>query len=165
MPKSNTGDKRRHRNFQMPLKFLPSLQIVAYATRNRQYCLRSVYLPRNPSVTQDSGAFQAVILIQGLVPWLAHREDRQLDARATPPKSAEPFMRQVFIGRSAELDRRHRAFERKLYVIRKARLRRDPHVRRSPAREYWYVASLSFKTLVYKGMLTDRSRSISIIPT
>ena len=29
--------------------------------------------------------------------------------------------------------------------------------RRSQAREYWYISSLSYKTLVYKGMLTDRA--------
>ena len=44
------------------------------------------------------------------------------------------------------------AFERKLYVIRK---RATNEIRRSgfPGSEYWYVSSLSYKTLVYKGML------------
>ncbi len=44
------------------------------------------------------------------------------------------------------------AFERKLYVIRK---RADSEIRTSTidGAEYWYVPSLSYKTLVYKGML------------
>ena len=47
------------------------------------------------------------------------------------------------------------AFERKLYVIRK---RAYTEIRTSTldGAEYWYIASLSYKTLVYKGMLTDR---------
>ena len=44
------------------------------------------------------------------------------------------------------------AFERKLFIIRK---RATNEIRRAgfPGSEYWYVASLSYKTLVYKGML------------
>jgi len=37
-------------------------------------------------------------------------------------------------------------------LVRKARLQRDSHLDHRWA-EYWYVASLSYKTLVYKGML------------
>jgi glutamate synthase (NADPH) large chain len=67
-------------------------------------------------------------------------------------RSCEPFMRQAFIGRGANAAD-DLAFERKLYVIRK---RAYSEIRTStlPGAEYWYVASLSMKTLVYKGMLT-----------
>ena len=44
------------------------------------------------------------------------------------------------------------AFERKLYVIRK-RAYNEIRASTMDGAEYWYVASLSFKTLVYKGML------------
>ena len=66
-------------------------------------------------------------------------------------KASEPFMRQVFIQRDAKLAD-EMAFERKLYIIRK---RATNEIRRAgfPGSEYWYVASLSHKTLVYKGML------------
>ncbi len=66
-------------------------------------------------------------------------------------KAAEPFIRQVFIGRNKKLSD-DMAFERKLYVIRK---RAVAAIRNSGVAggEYWYVPSLSFKTLVYKGML------------
>ncbi len=66
-------------------------------------------------------------------------------------KSSEPFMRQVFIQRNANLTD-DMVFERKLYIIRK---RATNEIRRAgfPGSEYWYVASLSYKTLVYKGML------------
>jgi glutamate synthase (ferredoxin) len=64
---------------------------------------------------------------------------------------SEPFMRQVFVQRgpdTADADE----FERKLYVIRK-RAYNEIRVSTIGGAEYWYVASLSHKTLVYKGML------------
>jgi glutamate synthase (ferredoxin) len=66
-------------------------------------------------------------------------------------KASEPFMRQVFIKRNPKLAD-DMTFERKLYIIRK---RATNEIRRAgfPGSEYWYVASLSFKTLIYKGML------------
>ena len=60
-------------------------------------------------------------------------------------------MRQVFIRRNPaitdELD-----FERKLYVIRK-RAYNEIRTSTMAGAEYWYVVSLSSRTIVYKGML------------
>ena len=66
-------------------------------------------------------------------------------------KSCEPFMRQVFIARNPEMSD-DLAFERRLYIIRK---RAYSEIRTSTMEgaASWYVASLSHKTLVYKGML------------
>ena len=64
--------------------------------------------------------------------------------------AAEPFMRQLFVGRAPECADQQE-FERKLYLIRK---RTVPEIRRSGLDSFWYVSSLSSKTLVYKGMLT-----------
>ena len=66
-------------------------------------------------------------------------------------KASEPFMRQVFIRRDPKLTD-DMAFERKLFVIRK-RATNEIRCAGFPGSEYWYVASLSQKTLVYKGML------------
>jgi glutamate synthase (ferredoxin) len=67
-------------------------------------------------------------------------------------KSCKPFIRQLFIGRQTAL-KDNMAFERKLYVIRK---RAEHAIRYSglAGGEYFYVPSLSYKTLIYKGMLT-----------
>ena len=65
-------------------------------------------------------------------------------------RAAEPFMRQLFIARGADCPDRL-SFERRLYLIRK---RSVNEIRRSGIDPYWYVASLSSRTLVYKGMLT-----------
>ena len=70
-------------------------------------------------------------------------------------KNAEPCMRQVFIGRNAAalIGNDALAFERKLYVIRK---RVEQYIRynnHNKQGHLFYVASLSSRTLVYKGML------------
>ncbi len=66
-------------------------------------------------------------------------------------KISEPIIRQVFVGRGPEIAD-EAAFERKLYVIRK---RAEKAVRSSNLvqKSMFYVCSLSYKTLVYKGML------------
>src|SRR3989442_7623016 len=66
-------------------------------------------------------------------------------------KASEPVIRQVFIGRGDDVPDED-AFERKLYVIRRLL---EKKVSRSaiPGRGYFYVPSLSYKTVVYKGML------------
>ncbi|MDP6502631.1 MAG: glutamate synthase subunit alpha, partial [Planctomycetota bacterium] len=65
-------------------------------------------------------------------------------------KRYEPFMRQVFIQRSDDLESAWR-FEQKLYVMRRII---EKALQDMPGGEFCYVPSLSYKTLVYKGMLT-----------
>lgn len=65
-------------------------------------------------------------------------------------KSAEPFVRQLFIGRSGALSD-DLAFERKLYVIRK---RSENAISELDGCGSFYASSLSSRTIVYKGMLT-----------
>jgi glutamate synthase (ferredoxin) len=64
-------------------------------------------------------------------------------------RASEPFMRQVFIGRGTACSH-EQAFERKLYVIRQ---RAAHEIRRAGVDPAWYMASLSGRTIVYKGML------------
>jgi glutamate synthase (ferredoxin) len=66
-------------------------------------------------------------------------------------RSCEPMIRQVFIGRSPAITD-PMAFERKLYVIRK-RAYNEIRTSTMDGAEYWYTASISHKTFVYKGML------------
>ncbi|MEQ9356614.1 glutamate synthase large subunit [Coleofasciculus chthonoplastes] len=65
-------------------------------------------------------------------------------------KLGEPFMQQVFLQRSPNLAD-DLSFERKLYVILK---RAEKEIRQSEVDPCWYIASLSCRTIVYKGMLT-----------
>ena len=62
---------------------------------------------------------------------------------------SEPFMRQAFIQRGAGCAD-EQAFERKLYIIRK---RAHAELRTAKSDDFWYCASLSCRTMIYKGML------------
>lgn len=66
-------------------------------------------------------------------------------------QSSEPVVRQVFIAKSAKT-KEGLPFERKLFVIRK---RAENQIRHAKIKggEFFYVSSLSCKTIVYKGML------------
>ncbi|MEK5324966.1 glutamate synthase large subunit [Aeribacillus sp. FSL M8-0254] len=61
-------------------------------------------------------------------------------------KESKPFIRQVFIGASDDIQD-ELTFERKLYVIRK-------QAERLVQNNEFYFASLSSRTIVYKGLLT-----------
>lgn len=67
-------------------------------------------------------------------------------------KACMPFIEQLFIGKAKDI-KDAAAFERKLYVIRK---RAENAIRYAEEKscEFFYFASLSSKTIVYKGMLT-----------
>ncbi len=67
-------------------------------------------------------------------------------------RASEPLMRQVFIGRNKKLVDAM-AFERKLYVIRKRAENAIRYSGKVRGGDFFYVSSLSSKTLVYKGML------------
>ena len=69
-------------------------------------------------------------------------------------KSYEPFVRQVFVGRGEGIED-DLAFERKLYVIRR-RAENAIRYARLPGGDFFYIPSLSCRTIIYKGMLTPR---------
>src|SRR5262249_37669666 len=68
-------------------------------------------------------------------------------------RKTEPVMRQIFIGRGPGLTD-DLAFERKLYIIRR---RIENAVKQSNINQkaMFYVPSLSYKTIIYKGMLNS----------
>ena len=66
--------------------------------------------------------------------------------------AGEPLMRQVFLARNPKLAD-DAAFERKLYVIRRRAENAIRYSGKVPGGEFFYVSSLSYKTVVYKGML------------
>ena len=150
---ANTGDGAGVL-IQMPHKFL--LEASRKARINLpeagQYGCGLVFMPRNATKRrkleeQLSHIVQSVGLT--LLGWRTVPTDNSMLGETA--LASEPFIRQVFIGRSPEVAD-DMAFERLLYVVRK---RAYSEIRTSTidGAEYWYVASLSHKTLVYKGML------------
>ena len=67
-------------------------------------------------------------------------------------RAVQPHISQLYVGRGTGVDD-DQAFERRLYVIRKV-LENRIHAALPGARGQFYVASLSHRTVVYKGMLT-----------
>ncbi len=76
-------------------------------------------------------------------------DNRSLGAAAM---ASQPFIRQVFIQRSADI-KDDMAFERKLFVIRKLAEKSIRFSGQDEGCDSFYMASLSYKTIVYKGML------------
>ena len=72
-------------------------------------------------------------------------------------RSVMPHISQLFIGKgpsASVLGLDEMAFERRLYVVRK-RAEKSLEGRNESSADYFYFASLSCKTIVYKGMFTS----------
>src|SRR5690606_11216987 len=117
-----------------------------------QYGTGIIFLPKNASKRRTlEETFAKIVQSEGLslLGW------RTVPTNNAPlgetAKSSEPFMRQVFISRDPSITD-DLAFERKLYVIRK-RCYNEIRMSSMDGAEYWYVCSLSSRTMVYKGML------------
>ena len=111
-----------------------------------------IFLPRNASKRRKlEERFEQIVQSEGqsVLGWrTVPTENKSLGETA---RASEPFVRQVIIGRNPALTD-ELAFERKLFVIRK---RAYSEIRTSTidGADFWYVPSLSCKTIVYKGML------------
>ena len=151
----NTGDGAGVL-FQTPHAFLAAAaaeQGIALP-RPWHYGVGMVFLPVDP---EQRRACEAVLeetvreMGQSVLGWrTVPTHDASLGATA---RSAEPVVRQVFVGRNDAIAG-DMAFERKLYVIRQV----AEHTVRAaalPGGESFYIASLSARTILYKGMLTS----------
>ncbi|HNC24238.1 MAG TPA: glutamate synthase large subunit [Opitutaceae bacterium] len=153
----NTGDGAGVL-LQMPHKFFHEAAKKARIALPApgQYGVGVIFLPRNPTVRRRiEEKFAQIVQSEGQVflGWRTVPTDNS--SLGETARSCEPSIRQVFIGRSASVSD-DMAFERKLYIIRK---RAYTEIRTSTmsGAEFWYVASMSCKTIVYKGMLlTDQ---------
>ena len=118
-----------------------------------EYGVGMVYLPPDGAQRAEcEKIFAAIVTEEGqrVLGWRdIPTKNASLGATA---KASEPFMRQVFIARNAKLAD-DLAFERKLYVIRKRAENAIRYSGKVKGGEYFYLSSLSFKTVVYKGML------------
>ena len=149
----NTGDGAGVL-LQMPHTFLADAAKRARITLPApgQYGCGLVFMPRNPTRRRTlEQKFAQIVQSEGqiLLGWRTVPTDNSMLGETA--KASEPFIRQVFIGRNPELDD-ELAFERKLYVIRK-RAYNDIRSSTIDGAEFWYLPSLSCRTLVYKGML------------
>ncbi len=118
-----------------------------------EYGVGMVYLPPDEARRRAcERRFEAIIEEEGqsVLGWRTVPTDGKSLGKTA--RSAEPLVRQIFIARDPKIGD-DMAFERKLYVIRK---RAENAIRYSGQVEggnYFYVSSLSYKTIIYKGML------------
>ena len=148
---TNTGDGAGIL-MQVPHKFLSKVTAELGITLPSagQYGVGNIFASPDPERRSHSRAmFEQIAAEEGqkVIGWRDIPTDN-ISLGATARKS-EPFMEQVFIARSADLPD-ELAFERKLYIIRK---RAHQAIRATEMDAWWYPASLSCRTLVYKGML------------
>jgi len=68
-------------------------------------------------------------------------------------RSEEPVVKQLFVGWGEEITS-ELEFERKLYIIRRRITKRVKYTAALLGSNYFYVSSLSARTMVYKGMVT-----------
>jgi glutamate synthase (ferredoxin) len=149
----NTGDGAGIL-MQIPHEFMKKtcLELGIDISAPGKYAVGMVFLPPEPSLRAECEKIFAKII---------HEEGQILLGWRTVPtcdvslgnsaKACKPYIRQVLIGRNPKI-KDDLAFERKLYLIRK---RAEKAIRYSGKNgfETFYVASLSSRTIVYKGML------------
>src|SRR4051812_1218666 len=118
-----------------------------------QYGVGMLFMPKDPAERETVKSALAKIIAeegQTLLGWRDIPTDNS--SLGETARAAEPFMMQVFIARNANL-KNDLAFERKLYVIRKVAEQRIRYGTTIAGGKWFYVSSLSCRTVVYKGML------------
>ncbi len=109
-----------------------------------------VFLPNNPVLrAKFERALEKAVMDEGqvLLGWRYMPTDHS--GLGKTAKNSMPFMRQIFIRRkyvNQGID-----FERRLYIIRR---QAEKAIAEAYPDETFYIASLSSRTIVYKGMLT-----------
>lgn len=115
-----------------------------------QYAAGMLFLPREPAIRLHcEGILERIIEEEGqkILGWRSVPVDNRNIGETA--KGTEPVIRQIFIGSSCKDDNE---FERKLYIIRK---RAENEGKKLVSRnfEYFYICSLSSRTIIYKGLL------------
>ncbi|MBK7974425.1 MAG: glutamate synthase large subunit [Deltaproteobacteria bacterium] len=117
-----------------------------------EYGAGLVFLPRLESSRRACmETFEAVIREEGqeFLGWRAVPTNNEVIGYVA--KEVEPVIVQIFVGRGKGM-KDAAAFERKLYVIRK-RMERWARESDLPEKSFFYVPSLSYRTMVYKGLM------------
>ncbi len=117
-----------------------------------QYGVGSIFLPQNPA---ERARCQAIVehMIRAEGQSMIACRDVPVNSESIGPmaRSVEPQIRQVFIGRNADIPDDN-AFERKLYVIRR-RIEKEVESLDLEQAGYFYIATFSCRTVIYKGLV------------
>ena len=99
---------------------------------------------------QCEGIVERIIREEGLTVLGWRDTPCEGDAIGREARATQPYIQQVFLGRPDGWDEDH--FERKLYVTRK-RIEHEIAAAEIEDRHFFYIPSLSSRTIVYKGLL------------
>ena len=123
--------------------------------KSGKYAVGNIFLPQKANEREKcKKIIEEVVSKEGqqFLGWRKVPTDSKKANVGPAAKECQPFMEQIFIGSSKNLDQD--AFERKLYLIRKIfsdRLRYNENLSQGLM---LYACSLSSRLIVYKGMLT-----------
>jgi glutamate synthase domain-containing protein 2/glutamate synthase domain-containing protein 1/glutamate synthase domain-containing protein 3 len=139
---------------QMPHKFMQGVanELGFELPEFGYYGVGVVFIPRDPEAYAESESIvERCIAEAGLETLGWRRVPTDNSTLGDRVKSIEPYVHQVFIKRSESCEDAE-AFERKMYVVRK---HAQSLVTASGVRgtEYFYIPSMSYKTISYKGQL------------
>jgi len=149
----NTGDgvgiliQKPHKFFERICK-----DIQIELPNDEDYGTGMVFLPIDKSQSKHCQKIFEQVILEEEQKFLGWRDVPTDDSLLGPTaKDGEPTFKQIFIGKNDSID--SKAFDRKLYVIRK---RVENLIWNSDMTEQnlFYIPSLSYRTFLYKGMLT-----------
>jgi glutamate synthase (NADPH) large chain len=150
---ANTGDGAGIL-IQVPHEFLVKevIQLGIHLPGPKRYGVGMIFLPADPMLRADfEKRFEAIVVEEGqtVLGWrTVPTNDSELGQKA---KDTQPVIRQIFIERNAQV-KDDLAFERKLYVIRRL-VEKAIRYGDLAGGDQFYVCSMSYKTLIYKGLL------------
>jgi glutamate synthase (NADPH/NADH) large chain len=116
-----------------------------------EYAVGMTFLPveKQPRLNCE-GVLERIIREEGLSTLGWRDTPVNGDAIGRVARASQPYIQQIFVARPADMD--EDAFERKLYFVRK---RAENEIAESEIedKEFFYIPSLSARTIVYKGLL------------
>jgi glutamate synthase (NADPH) large chain len=119
--------------------------------RPGEYAVGMIFFPvEKHQRLQCEGILERVVREEGLsvLGWRDTPVDG--DAIGRVARASQPYIQQMFVGRAPGMS--EDAFERKLYVVRK-RVEAEIAASDIEDKEFFYIPSLSCRTIVYKGLL------------
>ncbi len=117
-----------------------------------EYAVGMVFLPQDAADRNRCESLFSEFIAQEKAVLLGWRDvPVNNDGLGESVKSVEPVVRQIFIGRGADYADQD-FFERKLFVIRK-QVENAVRTSQMASARFFYIPSLSSRTVVYKGML------------
>ncbi|MGH6924729.1 MAG: glutamate synthase subunit alpha, partial [Propylenella sp.] len=118
-----------------------------------EYGVGYLFMPRDEAARRHyEEIVERVVAAEGqkFLGWRTVPTDNASLSQSPQIRASEPFHRQAFIGRGDKTERGD-AFERRLYILRKA-ISSVVHEESKGVDRGFYIVSMSSRTVVYKGM-------------